>query len=41
MLLDLDLKEEEEGLFTVTEGRDFQRGIMSIKKDDLWATVLT
>jgi len=30
--LSLDLKEEEEGLFTITEGREFQRGIMSVKK---------
>jgi len=34
--LSLNLKEEEEGLFTITEGREFQRGIMSIKNDDLW-----
>ncbi len=26
------MKELGEGLFTITEGREFQRGIMSIKK---------
>jgi len=41
MLLEpIDLKEEEEGLFTITEGREFQRGIMSIKNDALWATTV-
>jgi len=39
MLLEPRFKEKEEGLFTITEGREFQRGIMSIKNDDLWATL--